>query len=398
MIFIKPNGKVKQYGNLKQMSAIEPPLWIACLASYYGDSTVIDAEVMNMDSEDILRNIDKSQKIVIFPTGSFSSAFFQQRGVAHELEEYLIDSGVKDVEVWEKMNIDPTNTVINWDLLPMDKYKAPNWHSWGRKDRKYGATFTSISCPYGCSFCSIHDFYSCKFKRRNLKLAIDDIVMLYSKWGITNFKLMDEMFLLGKDHVLRFCKLLRETGLSDKLNIWAYARIDTATPDLLETMYSSGMKWVSYGIESGNAEIRKSYNKGGFSNEDIRNVVKTTHDVGMSIVGNFIFGLYDDNLDTLQQTLDFAQELNCEFSNFFCYVNYKDKNKPPIEFAQYSPYFKPEHTKYLTSAQVVKFRDDAFHKYYTDSQYLDMIQRKFGKEASDSMRELTKIRLERNLR
>ena len=398
MIFIKPNGKVKQYGNLKQMSAIEPPLWIACLASYYGDSTVIDAEVLGLSHEDILKEINPNEKIIIFPTGSNSSGFFQQRESAKELGNFLLNAGIENVELWEKMSIDPTNTIIDWDLLPMDKYKAPNWHSWGRSDRKYGATFTSISCPYNCSFCYIKEFYSCKYRKRDLKLAVDDICRLNSKWGITNFKLMDEIFVLDQRRVKEFCGLLKATGLSDKLNIWAYARIDTITPELLGKMYQSGIRWVSYGIESGVPAIRKSYNKGGFSNEDIRNVVKTTHDVGMSIVGNFIFGLEDDSLETLRQTFDFAQELNCEFSNFFCYSNYGDTTKPPIEFAQYSPYFKPEATKYLTPGQVIKFRDDAFQAYYTDAKYLNMIEKKFGKEAADSIMELTKIRLERNLR
>jgi hypothetical protein len=45
---------------------------------------------------------------------------------------------------------------IAWDLLPMTKYRAHNWHCLDGRDRQpYAALYTTLGCPYHCSFCCI---------------------------------------------------------------------------------------------------------------------------------------------------------------------------------------------------------------------------------------------------
>ena len=42
-----------------------------------------------------------------------------------------------------------------WDLLPMDRYRAHNWHCFGHIHQRspYGAIYTSLGCPFNCSYC-----------------------------------------------------------------------------------------------------------------------------------------------------------------------------------------------------------------------------------------------------
>ena len=51
----------------------------------------------------------------------------------------------------------------------------------------------------------------------------------------------------------------------------------------------------------------------------------------------------------------------------------------------------------LTSAQILKFRDDAWMKYHKDENYLNLLENKFGKPARDNVEETTKIKLKRKL-
>ena len=39
---------------------------------------------------------------------------------------------------------------IAWDLLPMDKYRTANWHSWTNNCDKqpFASLYTSLGCPY----------------------------------------------------------------------------------------------------------------------------------------------------------------------------------------------------------------------------------------------------------
>ncbi len=44
-----------------------------------------------------------------------------------------------------------------WDLLPMDKYRAHNWHCFDDLNKRspYAVVFASLGCPFDCSFCAL---------------------------------------------------------------------------------------------------------------------------------------------------------------------------------------------------------------------------------------------------
>ena len=53
-------------------------------------------------------------------------------------------------------NPDQEMAEMAWDLLPMKKYRAHNWHCFGNLQREpYASLYTTFGCPYHCSFCCI---------------------------------------------------------------------------------------------------------------------------------------------------------------------------------------------------------------------------------------------------
>jgi hypothetical protein len=46
---------------------------------------------------------------------------------------------------------------------------------------------------------------------------------------------------------------------------------------------------------------------------------------------------------------------------------------------------------------VLRFRDAAFHTYYTDPRYLETVGRKFGSQTVEHIRQMAGTRLERDL-
>lgn len=50
---------------------------------------------------------------------------------------------------------------VAWDLLPMDKYRAHNWHCFSHLDmrRPYAVIYTSLGCPFSCRFCCINSLF-----------------------------------------------------------------------------------------------------------------------------------------------------------------------------------------------------------------------------------------------
>ena len=74
---------------------------------------------------------------------------------------------------------------------------------------------------------------------------------------------------------------------------------------VLDKLRHAGIRWLALGIESGSAHVRDGAEK-AFDQEDIIAIVRDIQKAGIRVIGNFIFGLPDDDHDTMRQTLDLA--------------------------------------------------------------------------------------------
>jgi anaerobic magnesium-protoporphyrin IX monomethyl ester cyclase len=308
-------------------------------------------------------------------------------------------------------NLDEAMPGAAWDLLPMDKYRAHNWHAFERLHARspYASLHTSLGCPFKCSFCCINSpFGKPSYRTWSPSLVAREIDHLVRTYKVHNIKFVDEMFVLNKAHVMGICDEL--IALGHDLNIWAYARIDTIRDEFLDKLRLAGFRWLALGIESGSKHVRDGVEKGRFGTADIIKTVRKVQDAGINVIGNFIFGLPDDDFTSMQETLDLAIETNCEFANFYSAMAYpgsrlygmatENKWELPATWMGYSQHsFEslPLRTNFLTSAQVLKFRDDAFHTYFTNDKYLDMVNRKFGPAVVDHLKRMVQIRLKRQL-
>ena len=308
-------------------------------------------------------------------------------------------------------NLDEEMPGVAWDLLPMDKYRAHNWHCFEHiaSRQPYASMHTSLGCPYKCTFCCINaPFGKPSYRLWSPETVINEIDLLVSRHGVMNIKFVDEMFVLNRNHVLGICDRIIERGY--KLNIWAYARVDTIKDEFLEKLQRAGFRWLALGIESGSKHVRDGVEKGRFGTAEIIRTVRKIQNAGINVIGNYIFGLPDDTHQSMQETLDLAIEANCEFANFYCAMAYpgsklytmaiKNGWQLPeswLGYSQHSYEALPLRTDALSAAEVLKFRDDAFMRYFTNASYLRLVERKFGAGVLQHVREMTGISLKRKL-
>jgi len=315
-------------------------------------------------------------------------------------------------------NLDHDMPSVAWDLLPMEKYRAHNWHCFGGWRREpYAALYTTLGCPYHCSFCCIQAPFKTGEKEIGYKESVNSyrfwspekvigqIDILVSRYGIQNIKIADEMFVLNKRHVAGICDLIIDRGYD--LNIWAYARVDTIREGMLEKLKRAGVNWLALGIESASKHVRDGSLK-MLKQDDIVKTVRSIQAAGINVIGNYIFGLPDDTHESMKHTLDLAVELNCEFANFYSAMAYP--GSPLYEMAirkgltlpekwtgysQHSVDSLPLPTDVLSAGEVLTFRDQAFHAYFSNPKYLKMIKEKFGQETESEIRKMSAYRLQR---
>lgn len=299
-----------------------------------------------------------------------------------------------------------------WDLLPMGRYRAHNWQCFGDLDQRqpYAAIYTSLGCPFKCSFCCINaPFHSNRYRMRDPAEVVVEIDMLYRKYGVRTLKIIDEMFVLNDRHVTAICEGLAAKPYASELNIWAYARVDTVKAGQPPLLRAAGIRWLALGIESGSAYVRDGAEK-GLKHDDILGTVAAVQMAGINVIGNYIFGLPDDDQESMQATLDLALAARTEFANFYSAMAYPGSRlydeavasgwALPSTWAGYSQHSfdtTPLPTATLGAAEVLKFRDDAFHIYFSDPGYLALVERKFGAATLEHVEAMAAKRLPRKL-
>jgi len=323
----------------------------------------------------------------------------------------------------DKMDIDLPG--YNWELLPknkstLDLYRAHYWHSYFKHDnQKFVSIYSSLGCMFACNFCMINivnrtnlndftdasSFKGMRFWSPDFFLSelqkLNDI-------GVKHVRLADEMFFLNKKYYIPILEGIIKRGFD--FNIWAYARVDTVREDQLELFKRAGVNWLALGIEAGRQNVRQSIEKGKFRDINIRDIVKLIKSYDINVLGNYIFGFPEDTLETMNETLELALELNCEHANFYAcqalpgsplYTNAIKNNldipKKYEEFAFLSYECKPMPTNYVSAKDVLKFRDDAWHKYFENPDFLSLIKDKFGEINMNNVVQQSKIRLKRKL-
>jgi radical SAM superfamily enzyme YgiQ (UPF0313 family) len=308
------------------------------------------------------------------------------------------------------LDLDNEMSGIAWDLLPMEKYRAHNWHSFNDIHNRspYAAIHTSLGCPYKCHFCCINSpFGKSSYRMWSPEVVVQEIDFLVENYGIKNLKFVDEMFVLNKNHVLGICDLLIERDY--EVNIWAYARVDSVQDEFLDKLKAAGVNWLCLGIESASDHVRDGADK-IYGNDDIKDVVRRIQDAGIYIIANYIFGLPDDSIERMQQTFDLALELNCEFANFYSAMAYPgsplyadaielnlDLPESWKDYSQHGYSSKPLNNQFCSSAEILGFREQAFETYFKHQPYLDLVKEKFGPAVVDHIKEMTSIPLKRKL-
>ena len=295
--------------------------------------------------------------------------------------------------------------------MPPSRYRAHHWHCFDRlSDRTpYASIFTNFGCPYGCTFCSVNVVAGGpNFRAHTPGYVLNEIDLLVKRYGVRNIRILDNVFTIRQDLVEELCDGLIARGYD--LNLWAYARVESVrSPDLLRKMRRAGIRWLAYGIEAAHERVRSAVEKSS-SQKVIDRAIEWTQEAGIWIVGNFIFGLPEDDLESMRMSLDMAKRWNFEWANFYFAMAYPgarlhdqmvaegvEMPRDWSAYGQYSPNARPLSTRYVDWRQIVKFRDEAFMEYYTNPAYLGMIQKKFGPDSVAFVRRILAEPMRRNL-
>jgi radical SAM superfamily enzyme YgiQ (UPF0313 family) len=202
----------------------------------------------------------------------------------------------------EELDALPFATEVYKRDLQIERYTVPFLM------HPFVAIYTTRGCPALCTFCQWPQTLSGHAWRvrsadnvaRELKQAIE--------WfpQAKEFYFDDDTFNIRKDRVLEISAKLKPLKFTWSANARVHSDYEA-----IKAMADAGARLFIVGFESGDAQILKNIKKGA-TVEMARNFMKHCKKVGIRVHGDFIIGLPGETKETIQKTIDFAKELDCE--------------------------------------------------------------------------------------
>ena len=189
-------------------------------------------------------------------------------------------------------------------LLPLSRYQALGYPI---------SIITSRGCPHACIFCLGRRMVGSQVRQRNPSLVVDEIEEIIS-YGINRINVADDLFVSHRGKVREVCEEILRRGL--RFGWSAFARVNTVDRDTLRLMKEAGCDSVSFGVETGNAELLKVIRK-GITCEQVREAVALCREVGIIAHTSFIVGLPGESPETLRETKEFAASLGSLYGYHF---------------------------------------------------------------------------------
>jgi anaerobic magnesium-protoporphyrin IX monomethyl ester cyclase len=185
-----------------------------------------------------------------------------------------------------------------YDLLPMKRYPR---HS----------IMASRGCQWDCIFCDRGPTESRRVRFLSPEGVRDWAARMVREFGYKPIRILDSTFTVNQRWAERISDLIIESGLG--VHWHCQSRIDCVKPRLLKKMRDAGCTQIVAGIDSGNEEIL-ALSKKGLTKADARRGAQLFRDgEAPQLHLNFVIGHPWDTLESIQESVDFADELEQEF-------------------------------------------------------------------------------------
>jgi hopanoid biosynthesis associated radical SAM protein HpnJ len=350
-------GAGARYQMKREVRSFWYPTWLAQPAAMVEGSRLIDAPAHDLMWEDIAHEVDDKELVILHTsTPSFrqdvrTAELIKARNpgamigfigakVAVESERSLAASPAIDFVCRNEFDytvVDVANGLPLSDVLGIS-YRAPDGQIIHNPDRPmienmdelpfvspvykrdltiekyfggylkhpYVSFYTGRGCKSRCTFCLWPQTVGGhNYRTRSIPHVIEEVKYIMREMPQVKEIFFDDDTLT--DNRPRVEELARELG---KLGVtWSCNAKANVPYETLEIMKEGGCRLLLVGYESGNQKILHNIKK-GLRTDVARQFTKDCHALGIVIHGTFILGLPGETLETIEETIRYAIELN----------------------------------------------------------------------------------------
>jgi len=205
-----------------------------------------------------------------------------------------------------------------YDLLDMSKYM--NSAERNSVDRPsllpYMHIMTSRGCPFGCCFCQVEQISGKEFRPRSAENVLNEIEWLRDTYGIKSLVFDDDNLLCDKQRAKDIFGGMINRGITMPWKMIATAAFKLDY-DLIKLMRLSGCEYVNIAIESGCERVLHKIINKPVNLEYAKQMTRELQEHGIYVAANFIIGFPTETWDELRESLEYARELNADYTKIF---------------------------------------------------------------------------------
>lgn len=152
-------------------------------------------------------------------------------------------------------------------------------------------------------------------RTRSPHIIVDEIEMLYSKYGVSKFFIVDESILSDANRADTVADEILKRDL--KIQFASSARVTDkgVTPETLKKMRAAGMVRVDFGVESGSPKILNNIHK-GIKVEQIEKAHMLARQAGLKTTSLMIAGNLEEDWEDVFDSLELIARLDTDYADF----------------------------------------------------------------------------------
>jgi anaerobic magnesium-protoporphyrin IX monomethyl ester cyclase len=357
---------------------------------------IIPSSIIAHESEVEFAKEINEKKINFFVIGIFANVMSKNYNfensiiVKGEPEKFFLDNDLNNFSFQnykKKENKIFSNPLVeNLDELPYpawDEYlkKYPLKNNFLSCNSKIAVPILATrGCPYSCfNYCTYPLQQGRKVRFRNPKKIVDEIVYWMTKLNTNKFVFRDPVFSINRKYSIELCEEIIKRKI--QIDFLIETHLNNLDDELIKILKNAGLKMVYVGIESSDNEVLKGINRFTIAQDKQYEVIKKLKDNGIITKSMFMLGNPDDNNESLEKTIKYANYLPNELVQFSVFTPYpgtpiyydfenKILEKKFEKFNQYNLVY--EHSN-LSDKSLRDFKSKSYKKFYCNLKRLPTI-------------------------
>ena len=191
----------------------------------------------------------------------------------------------------------------DWDAVDFDAYRRFLPCSMLPFGKRVAGIMTSRGCPYHCTFC--HNQMGKKFRAQSPGRVVEEISILYNKYGVRDIEIMDDIVNFDRDRLKAILRGVIASGLKPRLYMAIGLRGDLLDEETIDLFLPAGVVYLTVAVETGSSRVQKLLKK-NIDLDKMTRMIAYAAKKRIFVHGLFLFGFPQETAEDMWETVRYA--------------------------------------------------------------------------------------------